>query len=61
MSAASANEDSIRRKAAGRRVLSANASELERDFAFGVVRQLFERSLDRKVRSRVLDGAAAPA
>jgi DNA-binding CsgD family transcriptional regulator len=40
-------------------VLSARGSELERDFPFGVVRQLFEPQLiDPGVRSRVLAGAA---
>jgi DNA-binding CsgD family transcriptional regulator len=48
----------------GMRVLSARGGELERDFPFGVVRQLFEPLLataseDR--RSRLLAGAAAPA
>lgn len=34
-------------RAAGFTVLTARASELEREFAFGVVRQLFERDLQR--------------
>jgi DNA-binding NarL/FixJ family response regulator len=41
------------------RVLAARAGELERDFAFGVVRQLFEA--DVAARPRALSGAAAPA
>ena len=41
-------------------VLSARGGELERDFPFGVVRQLFEPHLvDDAVRARVLTGAAA--
>jgi DNA-binding SARP family transcriptional activator len=46
----------------GRRVLAARAGELERDFAFGVVRQLFEAELvgDER-RAALLRGAAAPA
>jgi DNA-binding CsgD family transcriptional regulator/tetratricopeptide (TPR) repeat protein len=44
------------------RVLSARASELERGFAFGVVRQLFEGSVrDPQLGPRILDGAAASA
>ena len=44
------------------RVLAARGSELEREFPFGVVRQLFEPSLaDPEVRERWLAGAAAPA
>ena len=44
----------------GLRVLAARASELERDFAFGVVRQLFEA--DAAARPELaLAGAAAPA
>ena len=43
-------------------VLMARASELEREFPFGVVRQLFEGLLaDPKRRKRILEGAAAPA
>src|SRR2546423_5037765 len=42
------------------RVLSARGGELERDFAFGVVRQLFEPLLARH-RSELLSGAAALA
>ena len=44
------------------RVLTARGSELEREFPFGVVRQLFEPSLaDGEARERWLAGAAAPA
>ena len=44
------------------RVLSARGSELEREFPFGVVRQLFEPPLtDGEARERWLAGAAAPA
>ena len=46
----------------GVRVLSARGSELEREFPFGVVRQLFEPAMsDEDVRERWLAGAAAPA
>jgi ATP/maltotriose-dependent transcriptional regulator MalT len=56
----------LRREAtdAGVRVLSAIGAELERDFAFGVVRQLFERELyaaDRVRRARLFRDAAALA
>jgi DNA-binding NarL/FixJ family response regulator len=48
--------------AAGYRVLSARASELERDFAFGVVRQVFEPALvDSENRDRLLSGPARAA
>jgi DNA-binding SARP family transcriptional activator/DNA-binding CsgD family transcriptional regulator/tetratricopeptide (TPR) repeat protein len=48
--------------AAGMTVLSARASQLEREFGFGVVRQLFEPLLaDRDTRESVLTGAAATA
>ena len=53
-----------RRRAAeqGLLVLSARGSELERDFPFGVVRQLFEpRLVDEVLRQRALVGAAGPA
>ena len=53
-----------RRRAAesGLIVLSARGGELERDFPFGVVRQLFEpRLADDAVRARVFTGAAAAA
>lgn len=43
-------------------LLSARGGELEREFAFGVVRQLFEPVLaDGEARARLLTGAAAPA
>jgi DNA-binding CsgD family transcriptional regulator len=48
--------------AAGARVLRAGGSELEREFPFGVVRQLFEPLLpDGEARDRLLAGSAAPA
>jgi DNA-binding CsgD family transcriptional regulator len=52
-----------RGQAEGRlRVLSARGSELEREFAFGVVRQLFESELATpERREALLAGAAAPA
>jgi DNA-binding NarL/FixJ family response regulator len=53
-----------RRQAAddGALALMARAGELERDFPFGVVRQLFEALLaDPETRERALSGAAAPA
>ena len=53
-----------RRRAAerGLLVLSARGGELEREFPFGVVRQLFEsRLVDEGERERVLAGAAAGA
>jgi hypothetical protein len=43
------------------RVLSARAAELERAFAFGVVRQLFEpvlRNMPADERELLLDGVA---
>jgi predicted ATPase len=44
------------------RLLAGRGSELEREFPFGVVRQLFEPALtDPEVRERWLAGAAAPA
>ena len=47
---------------AGLRVLSARGGELEREYAFGVVRQLFEPALASPgARERLLAGAAAPA
>jgi AAA ATPase-like protein len=49
-----------RAEAAGMRALAARGSELEREFAFGVVRQLFEPVLGRE-RRRALAGAAATA
>src|SRR5919202_2106220 len=48
----------------GMLVLSARASELDGEFPFGVVRQLFEPLVaraDPEERSRLLRGAAAPA
>ena len=48
----------------GMRVLAARATELERDFPFGVVRQLFEPPLadaDQVVRAGLFDGPAAAA
>jgi DNA-binding CsgD family transcriptional regulator len=52
---AAAEEDDMR-------VLTARGSELEREFPFGMVRQLFEPPLrDAESRERWLAGAAAPA
>lgn len=53
----------LRQRGAGRqRVLVARASELERGFAFGVVRQLFEGIVrDPEIGPRVLAGAASSA
>jgi DNA-binding NarL/FixJ family response regulator len=52
---AAAEEDDVR-------VLAARGSELEREFPFGVVRQLFEPAFtDGEARERWLGGAAAPA
>jgi DNA-binding CsgD family transcriptional regulator len=53
----------VRRRAPGRmRVLAARGGELEREFPFGVVRQLFEGALtDPQTRAHALTGAAAPA
>jgi DNA-binding CsgD family transcriptional regulator len=49
-------------EAAGYRVLAARAGELERDFAFGVVRQAFDAILtDPENRDRLLSGSARPA
>ena len=46
----------------GVRVLMSAGSDLERDFPFGVVRQLFEPVLfDAQVRTRLFDGAAGSA
>src|SRR4051812_28252582 len=51
-----------RRHAAGVQVLAARGSELEREFPFGVVRQLFEAVVtDPERRERALAGAAGPA
>ena len=52
----------VRAAQAGMRVLAARGSELEEEFAFGVVRQLFEPALygaDGAQRERWLGGAAA--
>src|SRR3954447_4355549 len=47
---------------AGMRTLAARGSELERQFPFGVVRQLFEPLLvDPKLRKQALSGSAATA
>ena len=54
----------LRGTADGLRVLSATGAPLERDFAFGIVRQLFEAELrraDAERRARLLAGAAALA
>ena len=48
----------------GRRVLAASGGELEREFGYGVVRQLFEATVleaGDEVRERMLDGPAALA
>jgi hypothetical protein len=46
----------------GLRVLAARGSELELEFPFGIVRQLFEPALtDPEARDRWLAGTAAPA
>jgi DNA-binding SARP family transcriptional activator len=51
-----------RAETAGARALVARGSELERSFAYGMVRQLFEGALaDPDERARALAGAAAPA
>src|SRR4051812_29764074 len=53
-----------RRRAAehGALVLAARGTELEREFPFGVVRQLFEAALAGEgARERLLGGSAAPA
>jgi DNA-binding CsgD family transcriptional regulator len=51
-----------RGEAAGALTLAARSSELEREFPFGVVRQLFEAQLaDPAVSKRALSGAAALA
>jgi DNA-binding NarL/FixJ family response regulator len=49
------------RGAASMTVLAARASELEREFPFGVVRQLFEALVSGPERKRALAGAAKPA
>ena len=51
-----------RRAAAGALALGSRGGELEREFPFGVVRQLFEGQLaDPQRRAALLGGAAAPA
>ena len=50
--------------ASGMHVLSARGGELERDFPFGVIRQLYEHELltsPEEKRARLLAGAATPA
>jgi DNA-binding CsgD family transcriptional regulator len=51
-------ETRLRAEEAGLRVLRARGGELEREFAFGVVRQLFEPALERR---DAFDGASAAA
>jgi DNA-binding CsgD family transcriptional regulator len=56
------SEARVHAAARGARVLRARGGELEREFGFGVVRQLFETLLaDPAVRERRLAGAAATA
>jgi DNA-binding CsgD family transcriptional regulator len=53
-----------RAEAVGLHVLGARCGELEREFPYGVVRQLFERSLraaDESARAELLEGAAGLA
>jgi DNA-binding CsgD family transcriptional regulator len=53
-----------RARASGLRPLVARGGELEQEFAFGVIRQLFESlvsAADAPTRRRLFDGAAAPA
>ena len=53
-----------RGRGAGMRVLAARATELERDFPFALVRQLFEpalAALDEAAREALLEGAAGAA
>src|SRR5829696_6237125 len=53
-----------RGRAAGMQVLSARATELERDFPFALARQLFEpplSALDGPARAALFDGAAGAA
>jgi predicted ATPase len=55
---------STRARAQGLRVLAARGGELERGFAFGTIRQLFEKlltSADSEERDRLLGGAAEAA
>lgn len=52
----------VRRQAADTEILSAKAGQLERDYPFGVVRQLFEQvAADPARRDIALSGAAGPA
>jgi DNA-binding NarL/FixJ family response regulator len=54
--------ESRERAADSMTVLTARASELEREFPYGVVRQLFEGLIaDDKRRKRIFSGAAEPA
>lgn len=51
-------------RAAGLRLFGARGGELEREFPFGAIRQLYESALisvDDQERARLLAGAAAPA
>src|SRR6188508_2757263 len=51
-----------RARSEGIRAISARGSLLEREFPFGVVRQLFEPAMaDEQQRAGMLDGAAASA
>ncbi len=57
-------EASQRARDAGLRVMAARGGELEQDYPFGVIRQLYEptlASVSPLRRARLLDGAAAPA
>src|SRR4029453_245009 len=55
-------EARLRAAEGGLLVLSPRGGELERDFPFGVVRQLFEAHLaEDSLRARVLSGAAQAA
>jgi DNA-binding CsgD family transcriptional regulator len=47
-----------RAEAAGLRTLRARAGELEQDFSYGIVRQLFEAQLAGPARAELLSGAA---
>jgi DNA-binding CsgD family transcriptional regulator len=49
---------SRRARAAGLRVLAARASEVEREYAFGIVRALFEPALATRERAELLAGPA---
>src|SRR4051794_4293071 len=48
----------LKRDAAGARVLSATGAPLERDFAFGIVRQLFDAEVHGPDGGRLFKGAA---